>query len=72
MQEARLDSEGRPDRLLVAGEPIIVEPLTVFQDEVSVGDAVSVAGEVHDGLLIATRISRPPGDGADDDGGDGP
>ena len=67
LQEARLDSEGRPDRLLVAGEPVIVEALTVLLDEISVGDSVAIAGEVHDGLLIATQISRLP-DAADADG----
>ena len=57
LQEARLDSEGRPDRLLVAGEPIIVQALTVFRDPVSVGDSISVTGETHDGILIATLIA---------------
>ena len=71
LQEARLDSEGRPDRLLVAGEPVIVEALTVFLDQVLVGDAVAVAGEVHDGLLIATQISRLPAAADDADDADG-
>ncbi len=57
IQEANLDSDGRPDRLLVAGERIIVEALTVFQDTVAVGDSVIVEGVVQDGILLATRIS---------------
>lgn len=57
IQEANLDSDGRPDRLLVAGERIIVEALTVFQDEVAAGDPVIVEGVVQDGILLATKIS---------------
>ena len=57
IQEANLDSDGRPDRLLVAGERIIVEALTVFQDAVAAGDSVIVEGVVQDGILLATRIS---------------
>ena len=66
LQEARLDSEGRPDRLLVAGEPIIVQALTVFRDQVSVGDSISVTGETHDGILIATLITLHQPDAAAD------
>ena len=64
LQEARLDSDGRPDRLLVAGEPIIVQALTVLRDQVSVGDSISVTGETHDGILIATLITLHQTDAA--------
>ena len=57
IQEANLDSAGRPDRLLVSGERIIVEALTVFQDEVAAGDSVIVEGVIREGILLATRIS---------------
>ena len=57
LQEARLDSEGRPDSLLVSGERIIVEALTVFQGDVSAGDAVTAEGVIRDSILIATLIS---------------
>ena len=56
LQEARLDSEGRPDRLLVSGERIIVEALTVLQDDVSVGDSVTAEGVIRNGILLATLI----------------
>lgn len=57
LQEARLDSEGRPDRLLLSGERIIVEALTEFQDDVSVGDSVTAEGVIRNGILLATLIS---------------
>ena len=63
LQEARLDSEGRPDRLLLSGERIIVQALTVFQDEVSVGDSVTAEGVLRNGILLATLISLNEGDG---------
>ena len=56
LQEARLDSEGRPDRLLVSGERVIVEALTMLQDNVSVGDTVIAEGVVRNGILLATLI----------------
>ena len=61
IQEANLDSAGRPDRLLVSGERIIVEALTVFQDEVAAGDSVIVEGVIREGILLATRISLDEG-----------
>ena len=63
LQEARLDSEGRPDRLLVSGERIIVEALTVFQDDVSVGDSVTAEGVIRNGILLATLISLNESEG---------
>ena len=57
LQEARLDSEGRPDRLLLSGERIIVQALTVFQDDVSAGDSVTAEGVIRNGILLATLIS---------------
>ena len=57
LQEVRLDSEGRPDRLLVSGERIIVEALTVFHGDVSAGDSVTAEGVIRDGILLATQIS---------------
>ena len=63
LQEARLDSEGRPDRLLVSGERIIVEALTVFQDDVSVGHSVTAEGVIRNGILLATLISLNESEG---------
>ena len=57
LQEASLDSNGRPDRLLVSGERIIVESLSEFQNEVFVGDSITVEGVIRDGILVATIIS---------------
>ena len=65
LQEARLDSEGRPDRLLVSGELIIVQALTVLQDEFSVGDSVTAEGVIRNGILLATLISL--NESSDDD-----
>ena len=56
LQDASLDSDGRPDRLLVSGERIIVESLSEFIDEVFVGDSVTVEGVIRDGILVATVI----------------
>ena len=62
LQETDLDSNARPDRLLVSGERIIVETLSVFRDEVFVGDLVTVEGIIRDGTLIATIISLAEGE----------
>ena len=66
LQEAQLDSEGRPDRLLVSGERIIVEALTVFQDDIAAGDTVTAEGIIRDGILLATQISLNKSGRADD------
>ena len=57
LMDASLDSDGRPDRLLVSGERIIVETLSEFRDEVFVGDSIVVEGMIRDGILVATVIS---------------
>ena len=57
LQEASLDSDGRPDRLLVSGERIIVESLSEFRNEVFVGDSITVEGVIRDGILVATVIT---------------
>ena len=62
LQETNLDSEARPDRLLVSGERIIVETLSEFRDQVFVGDLVTVEGIIREGTLIATLISLAEGD----------
>ena len=66
LQETSLDSEGRPDRLLVSGERIIVEALSEFVDEVFVGNSVTVEGVIREGILVATTISLTPNDEASD------
>ena len=63
LQEARLDSEGRPDRLLLSGERIIVQALTVFQDDISVGDSITAEGVLRNGILLATLISLNESEG---------
>ena len=62
LQETSLDSEGRPDRLLVSGERIIVEALSEFVDEVFVGNSVTVEGVIREGILVATTISLTESD----------
>ena len=57
LQETSLDSNGRPDRLLVSGERIIVESLSEFVNQVFVGDSITVEGVIRDGILVATTIS---------------
>ncbi len=57
LQEARLDSQGRPDSLLVSGERIIIEALTVLKGDISAGDSVTAEGVIRDGILLANRIS---------------
>ena len=57
LMDASLDSNGRPDRLLVSGERIIVETLSEFRDEVFVGDSIVVEGIIRDGILVAKVIS---------------
>ncbi len=64
LQETRLDSEGRPDRLLVSGERIIVEALTVFQDDVSVGDSITAEGFIRNGILLANSIRLRESEGS--------
>ena len=64
LQETRLDSEGRPDRLLLSGERIIVQALTVFRNDVSVGDSVIAEGVIRNGILLATLISLNESGGA--------
>ena len=56
VEEIRTDGEGDPEALLLAGNTITVVPLTVFQQEVSVGDSIEAEGIIRDGVLIAALI----------------
>ena len=56
VEEITLDSEGRPETILLNGNLISVVPLTVFKDEVSVGDFVTAQGIVRDGALLAALV----------------
>ena len=56
LQEANLDNEGRPDRLLVSGERIMVEALSEFRHDIFVGNEVAVEGIIRDGTLVATIV----------------
>ena len=67
LQETSLDSEGRPDRLLISGERIIVEALSEFVDEVFVGNSVTVEGVIREGILVATTISLTANNETGDD-----
>ena len=56
VEEITLDSEGRPETILLSGNLVTIVPLTVLQDEVSVGDAVAAHGIVRDGALLAALV----------------
>ena len=56
LEEIRLDSDGQRESLLLDGNTVTVVTLTVFQDEVEVGDSVAVEGIVRDGVLIAALV----------------
>ena len=56
LEEVTLDSEGRPETLLLSGNLVTIVPLTVFQDDVSAGDSVTAQGIVRDGALLAALV----------------
>ena len=56
VEEIRLDGEGEPETLLLDGSSITIVPLTVFQDEVSVGDSATIEGISRDGALLAALV----------------
>ena len=56
VEEITLDSEGQPETILLSGNLITVVPLTVFQDDVSVGDSATAQGIVRDGALVAALV----------------
>ena len=56
IEEITMDNEGRPETLLLSGSLITVVPLTVFQDEVAVGDSVTAQGIVRDGARQAALV----------------
>jgi hypothetical protein len=68
IEEIRADGEGEPEALLLAGNTITIVPLTVFQDQVSVGDSVEAEGIIRDGVLIAALIKL--GESSPDNTGD--
>ena len=64
LEEILLDGEGDPETILLAGNTIIIVPLTVFLDDVDMGDAVTVEGIVRDGVMMAALVrlgDSPPG-----------
>ncbi len=56
LEEIRTDSEGEPESLTLAGNTITIVSLTVFQDEVEVGDSVTVEGIIRDSVLLAALV----------------
>ena len=54
--EIRTDSEGEPESLTLSGNTITIVSLTVFQDEVEVGDQVVVEGIIRDSSLLAALV----------------
>ena len=56
VEELRYDDDGSIEALLLAGNLITVVPLTIFQDEVSVGSSVIAQGIVRDGVLLAAFV----------------
>ena len=68
IEEMRTDSEGELESLTLSGNTITIVSLTVFQDEVEVGDQVVVEGIIRDSALLAAlvRLDETP---ADSEGG---
>ena len=56
LQELQQDDEGRTEAILLAGNIITIVPLTILQDEVSVGDSIIAQGIVRDGVLLAASV----------------
>ena len=56
VQEVRHDDEGRIEAILLAGNLITIVPLTILQDEVSVGNSIIAQGIVRDGVLLAALV----------------
>lgn len=56
IEEIRTDSEGEPESLTLSGNTITIVSLTVFQDEVEVGDQVVVEGIIRDSSLLAALV----------------
>ena len=56
LEEIRTDSEGEPESLTLGGNTITIVSLTVFQDEVEVGDSVAVQGIIRDSSLLAALV----------------
>ncbi len=64
IEEIRADSEGEPESLTLSGNTITIVSLTVFQDEVAVGDHVVVEGIIRDSSLLAAlvKLDETPAD----------
>ena len=56
LEEIRTDGEGDPETLVLAGNTITVVSLTVFVDEIAVGDSVLADGIIRDGILLAALV----------------
>ena len=56
LEEIRTDSEGEPESLTLAGNTITIVSLTVFQDDVEVGDQVVVEGIIRDSALLGALV----------------
>ena len=56
LEEIQTDEDGETESLLLAGNTINVVPLTVFLDEVAVGDSVSAEGIIRDSVLLAALV----------------
>ena len=56
VEEIRVDDEENPEAMLMAGNLITIVPLTIFQDDVSVGDSIVAQGIIRDGVLLAALI----------------
>ena len=52
----RTDSEGEPESLTLAGNTITIVSLTVFLDDVEVGDLVVVEGIIRDSALLGALV----------------
>lgn len=68
LEEIRTGNEGEPESLTLSGNTITIVSLTVFQDEVAVGDQVVVEVIVRDSSLLAALVKMDE-TAADSDGG---
>ena len=68
IEEIRTDSEGEPESLTLSGNTITIVSLTVFQDEVEVGDQVVVEGIIRDTSLLAALVKLDETSAESEDG----
>ena len=66
LEQIEQDQTGRVTELVVDGEHIQVEALTILDDDLAPGDDVEVEGVVQDNTLLGGSITREGDDSGDD------